>query len=207
MPERGFRALRRPGREPAAPGVARQCGGCTLCCTVLRVDELGKLGGEPCRYLDGAGAGCGIHPHRPRICRRYRCLWLQGAFDPEDRPDRIGAVLDLLSQGGTAHLAVREAQPGALERSPRLAAIVGRYRSFLPVHVSDTRRVMDPDARVRVLLPDGSEQHLEGERITVLREGRVVQRHRLPWAERLARRVVQRARAWRLRRMLRRAGR
>jgi hypothetical protein len=173
---------------------------------VLRVDEIGKLGGEPCRHLDPDGAGCGIHARRPAICRRYRCLWLQGAFEPADRPDRLGAVLDLLSQGGTPHLAVREAEPGALGRSPRLEAIVARYRRFLPVHVSDTRAVLDPDAPVRVLLPDGAEQLLEGERVTVLREGRVVERRRLPWMERLVRRAVQRLRARRLRRARRRAG-
>ena len=205
MSEGRFRAVRRP--RDAAPDVVpeRACGACTLCCTVLRVDELGKPGGVPCRHLRAGAPGCGIHATRPTICRRYRCLWLQGGLEEEDRPDRLGAVLDLLTQAGTTHLAVREAEPGALERSPRLRAVAERYRAFLPVRITDTRDVMDPDAPVRLLLPDGEEQRVEGEWVSVFREGRLAERRRLSAPQRLARRALLRFRRWRVARARRRA--
>jgi len=197
--EREFRAVLRPGDAPPDAPSERSCGGCTLCCTVLRVDELGKLGGTPCAKLRADAGGCGIYQSRPSICRRYRCLWLQGAFQEADRPDRIGAVLDLLTRAGTTHLAVREAAPGALDRSERLGAIAGRYRAFMPVHVTDAHDVMNPDAPVRVLLPDGVEQRIEGEWVTTLRSGCPAERRRLSWFQRRVRQLLQWLRAARLR--------
>jgi len=72
--------------SPEAPrgsdaAAERRCDACSLCCTVLRVDALSKLGGLPCRHLGPPGTGCGIHTRRPGICRAYRCLWLQGGLE------------------------------------------------------------------------------------------------------------------------------
>ena len=205
MGEREFRAVLRPGDARADAECERACGDCTLCCTVLRVDELGKPGGTPCAKLRLDGGGCAIHERRPGICRRYRCLWLQGAFDEEDRPDRLGAVLDLLTRAGTTHLAIREAAPGAIDRSDRLRDIAGRYRSFMPVRVTDASDVMNPDAPLRLLLPGGEERRVEGDTVSVWRDGRLVETRRLPWVQRLARRVLERVERARLRRAARRA--
>jgi hypothetical protein len=113
-------------------------------------------------------------------------------------------VLDLLTRAGATHLAVREAEPGALDRSERLGAIAERYRVFMPVHVTDTRDVMNPDAPLRVLLSDGVEQRFEGEWVTTLRPGRPPERIRLPWLQRQLRRLLQPLREARLRRASRR---
>jgi hypothetical protein len=162
------------------------------------VDALRKLGGVPCAMLGGEG-GCSIYPERPKICRVYRCMWLQGAFEDADRPDRVGAVLDLLNPAGTPLLAVRESVPGAAADSPRLAAIIDRYRSFMPVRISNARDVMDADAAFRLLLPSGEERVIQGDEIRVLRQGREVERRRMPWLQRSLRRGIQRIRRWRLR--------
>ncbi|MEE8167216.1 MAG: hypothetical protein V3T64_16740 [Myxococcota bacterium] len=77
-----------PGRERRA--AKRSCGSCSLCCTLLRVDELHKVAGEDCIHQRGT-AGCGIYETRPPICRGYRCLWLQGGLEDDERPDRTGA--------------------------------------------------------------------------------------------------------------------
>ncbi len=192
-------------RVTEARAVERVCGGCSLCCTVLRVDELGKLGGEPCVHQrTGEEGGCSIHPTRPGICRAYRCLWLRGGLDEPDRPDRLGAVLDVASEGGSPYLAVREAEPGAFDRSPRLREIAERYRASMPVRVTTARDVMNPDRPYRVLLPDGEEQRFDGDWVTVLQEGCPPQRRRVPWLERGVRRLALRLQAWRLRRLRRR---
>jgi len=184
----------------SAPASPRACGACDLCCTLLRVDELGKPAGRDCVHLRRPGHGCAIHPRRPQVCRDYRCLWLRGGLDDADRPDRLGALLDVVSDGaGGARLDVREAAPGAFERSPRLRAIAKRYRASLPVRVLGPDAVHDPDAPIRILLPDGEEQQVAGDRVSVRRDGEVVARRRAPWLERQARRLALRWRAHRLR--------
>jgi hypothetical protein len=166
---------------------------------VLRVDELHKLGGVPCKELDPKG-GCGVHPTRPRICREYECLWLQGRLTEGDRPDRLGAVLDLLSEGGTARLAIREARPGAFDQSPRLAEVAESFRSSVVVRVSGSDDVLDPDAPYRMLLPGGETHRVEGEWTTITWADGRSERRRLPWLERSLRRFLLALRRWRLRR-------
>ena len=193
----GFRPVLRPSDASEDAATERACGACSLCCTVLRVDELAKPGGTPCPKLRPDDPRCGVHASRPSICRRYRCLWLQGGLEEEDRPDRLGAVLDLLTEAGQTYLAVREARPGAFEGSPRLGEVVARYRAFLPVRLCDTADVMNPDAPFRLLLPGGEERRIAGDEVDVYRDGELLERRRLPWLERRARRVVNALRAWR----------
>ena len=168
------------------------CGACTLCCRLLRVDELRKLGGTACRELRKAPLppGCGIHATRPPICRAYACLWLTGGLDEADRPDRLGAILDVATEGGVTRLRVHEAEPGAYERSERLREIVARYRESMPVRIANVAQVDDPEAPVRELGPGGSEQRIEGEWLVRFESARECERRRLPWLERRLRRVA-----------------
>jgi Fe-S-cluster containining protein len=167
---------------------ARACGTCSLCCTVLRVDELRKLGGTACVH-QREGGGCGVHATRPQICRAYQCLWLRGTLRDEDRPDRLGAVLDVVTQGASPWLEIREASPGAFDRSARLREIADSYRRSMPVRIGDVADVLDPARRFRVLLPDGAERVVEGEWTTLRRPGEPDTTLRLPPLERWLRRV------------------
>jgi Fe-S-cluster containining protein len=193
-----------PAIREAAPATDRACGSCSLCCTVLRVDELAKLGGTDCPHQRSEG-GCGIYERRPGICRSYRCLWLRGHFEESDRPDRVGAVLDFVNRGGQLMLEVREAQRGSFDASPRLQELAERQRASLPVRITDADDVMDPDRPFRVLLPGGEEHRVAGERIEVLRPGEPAEVRRLPLLERLVRRVTLRLRSRSLRRLARAA--
>ncbi len=192
-------AVLRPG--DASPDVvpSRDCGPCTLCCTVLRVDDLKKLGGVACAHLRADSAGCGIYQDRPRICRTYRCLWLQGGLEDDDRPDRLDAVLDLLTEGGTTRLSVRESVPGAADTNPRLREVIAQFRASVPVRISDVRDVMNPDAPFRVLLPGGEEHRLAGDTRTLWRDGVCQSTERLPLLDRVVRRIVHAIRAFRVR--------
>ena len=204
-------------REQRAIG--RACGTCSLCCTVLRVDELGKRAGVDCihqRHGPGRGSGdgrgfeggddsafeggCAVHETRPPVCRGYRCLWLQGGLEEEERPDRLGAVVDLETTGTGVRLAIREAFRGAFDGSAPLQAVADRYREQMPVRISDAEDVMNPDRPFRVLLGEGLEHRVEGERVEIFRRGVLVETRRLPWAERWVRRFVN---AWRARRLAR----
>ena len=177
----------------------RACGECSLCCTVLRVDELRKQGGTDCAQ-QRAGGGCAIHPTRPQICRGYRCLWLQGGLEEGDRPDRLGAVMDLVTQGGATRFSIQEARSGAFDGSPRLAAIAAQYRESMPVRIVEAGNVLDPDRPFRVLLPGGEEQRVRGETIELYRDGVAIAAKRMPWLERVVRRLAIRLRARRVRR-------
>lgn len=178
----------------------RSCGSCSSCCTVLRVDELQKLGGVPCVHQDQSGPGCSVHAHRPAVCRGYHCLWLKGGLSEECRPDRLGAVLDVVHDGAQARLEIRECRPGAFEDSSELAEIAERYRVTMPVRVTDVAAVLDPDRPYRVLLPDGEEHRVRGEWTEIHRGGKWVETRRLSWIERWTRRSIL---AWRSRRLRR----
>ena len=174
--------------ERARRAASRSCGTCSHCCTVLRVDELAKPAGIDCVHQRGE-RGCGIHASRPEICRRYACLWLQGGLEDDERPDATGGIVDLEAVGPDVRLGIREIERGAFDRSPALQAIAERYRSEMPVRITDAEDVMNPDRPFRVLLADGIEQRLAGDQIEVLRDGVLVEQRVLPWAERFGRRV------------------
>jgi len=180
------------GERELPEGPERICGECSLCCTVLRVDALAKLGGTPCRHQQSGNpaGGCGIHTRRPEICRGYRCLWLSGSLEDGDRPDRLGAVLSLTTEAETPSLFVHEARSGAFNASPRLQEIANVWRESLPVRIADSESVMDPDRPQRVLLPGGEERIIAGDRITLRRPGRPDEESRLPLFDRSLRRAV-----------------
>jgi len=178
-----------PGSEERRSRAAeRECGSCSLCCTVLRVDELDKAAGRDCPHQRGEH-GCGIYAKRPQICRGYECLWRQGGLEDDERPDVTGGIVDLETVGVGLRLSIRVEGRGDFEKSQPLQAIAERYRNEMPVRVSDAEDVMNPDRPFRVLMPAGVMHHVEGERIDVYQDGVHVERSVLPWAERWARRL------------------
>lgn len=176
-----------PSESDVFPAADRVCGECSLCCTLLRVDPLAKLAGTPCPHLGVGGTGCSIYAARPPICREYRCLWLRGGLAPEDRPDRLGAVLDLWARGTDVRLDIRQSLPGIFDGSPRLQQIAARYRETMAVRITDVDDVMNSDRPFRVLLPDGSENRVRGDIVETHREGPRVEIRRSPWLERAVR--------------------
>src|SRR5262245_61276264 len=76
------------------PAEENACGGCTLCCKVLNIEELQKPQGRWCEHAQ-KGRGCGIYtdPARPAICADFHCLWQLQGLPPQLRPDRIHGVL------------------------------------------------------------------------------------------------------------------
>ncbi len=190
--------------EQSGGNLTRTCGDCSLCCTVLRVDELGKLGGSDCVHQNRRGPGCSIHPRRPGICRAYRCLWLSGGLEAGDRPDRLGAVLDVVAEGPLIRLEIRERRPGCFDRSERLVSIADEYRESMPVRITDVAEVLNPSRGYRLLLPKGEEHRVKGDWTEIHKPGETVQRRRLPLLERIVRRISLAVQRVRLRRAMQR---
>lgn len=73
----------------------RACGDCTLCCSVMAIDqpEIQKEAGVLCRHCDG---GCRIYDARPQLCRDYHCGWRQlPILDDDWRPDLSGVFVEI----------------------------------------------------------------------------------------------------------------
>jgi hypothetical protein len=111
--------------EHAAPG--RECGACTVCCTVLAEVELKKPMRCACDHVERGG--CGIYANRPQGCRDFHCLWLRGALPAgeEFRPDRLGVLFDGYRRKGSdrVRLVALEAWNGAFEQPAARALIAG----------------------------------------------------------------------------------
>lgn len=96
-----------PKRLPVVEDV-RECGGCTLCCTLLAVEAIGK--DEQTRCDHECEQGCAIYSTRPEPCKAFRCYWHLGILPIELRPDKVGAFV---SQFHGRVLAVWERESGA----------------------------------------------------------------------------------------------
>ena len=160
-----------------------------MCCTLLRVDELTKLAGRSCVHQNTHGPGCAIHEHRPTVCRGYACLWLKGGLEDSDRPDRLGAVIDLRSEGMGARLEIRQARPDEFDRNQRLRDIAETFRAQMPVRISDVADVMDESRPHRILLDGDVEHRVTGEWTEIFEGGKQVARKRQPFLERTVRRI------------------
>lgn len=180
----------------------RRCGECSLCCTVLRVDPLRKLGGVACVHQKiGSKASCEIHgrPERPALCGAYRCSWLRGRFTSDDRPDRLGAVLDFGSHGGVPVLTIRESAVGVFDASARLREIADEVRESMPVRITSADDVMNADREYRILQAAGKELRVSGERVERWLAGELEGSERIPYFERWLRRFTLVWQRWRLR--------
>lgn len=80
------------------PTPTRQCGGCTLCCKLLPIKEIGKRAGERCMYQITGGCSVYHMPGRmPRSCFFWNCRWLvDDDTADQKRPDKSHLVIDML---------------------------------------------------------------------------------------------------------------
>ncbi len=92
----------------------RKCGTCSACCTTHGVTELEKPHATSCDKL--CAKGCSIYGQHPPSCKEFKCLWLHGALEGADRPDRLGIVFDFNEpHNGVQSLSAREYGEGAFE--------------------------------------------------------------------------------------------
>ncbi len=82
-------------RQLDALPTTRTCAGCDLCCTILKIPELGKPAWTPCWNLKGDHQGCAIWGEHPEACKTYVCLWRMSdeVLPPELFPAGCGFLL------------------------------------------------------------------------------------------------------------------
>lgn len=140
--------------EEPQPVAGRSCDGCTLCCKVMRADELQKPSWQWCPHCL-IGEGCGIHATRPGDCRSYLCEYLKNPGVPDDwYPKTSHMIIEMLDDGVNAHIYVDPDHPGAWRSEPYYSDIkdiareAARRRSRVTVHVGREQIVVFPDRDV-----------------------------------------------------------
>ena len=95
--------------------MARSCGDCIACCVYLRIDDekLQKAGMTHCPHLtlpgpikedeiyltgDSCKGNCSVYSDQPKVCDNYKCAWLLGYGNEEDRPDKSLILFDTAHQ-------------------------------------------------------------------------------------------------------------
>lgn len=137
---------------PASPIVAgRGCGTCTLCCKVLRIDELAKPQGTWCPKCD-VGRGCAIYADRPGECRSFYCGYLTvEGLGPEWWPAKSKIVL--VSELGGKRIAAHmdPARPDAWRNEPFYSQLKRWAQDGVITHDQVVAYVGN---RVTVIFPD-----------------------------------------------------
>jgi Fe-S-cluster containining protein len=99
----------------------RRCGDCSLCCKLLKVEEFVDPNDQTSELTfykpelkwcpQCTKPGCAIYETRPVACKTFRCAWLEGFFDEEDRPDRVGFVTAPYEGEGDKYIRIIESRP------------------------------------------------------------------------------------------------
>ena len=71
----------------------RECGSCTLCCTITRVPELEKPEYETCKFCE-LSKGCSIYKDRPKSCQDFKCAWLKGDMPDTMKPNEAHVMIE-----------------------------------------------------------------------------------------------------------------
>jgi hypothetical protein len=96
----------------------RDCDGCTACCKILSITELGKPMGKWCPNCS-IGIRCEIYDSRPAECRDFYCGYLQHPdFDDRWRPDRCKFVIVAELEGTRLAIHMDPGFPSAWRREP-----------------------------------------------------------------------------------------
>ncbi len=97
----------------------RNCGDCSLCCKLIRVEAFAKPAGTWCTHCAPGSGRCTIYDSRPAECRDFYCAWMVSPGLGDDwRPNKCRMVLRLEADGKLIALHVDPADPTAWRREP-----------------------------------------------------------------------------------------
>lgn len=126
------------------------CDGCTDCCIVTGVREIGKPYYCDCIHIKDSK--CNIYESRPDSCAEFHCLWQTGIFGrgTDFRPDNFGLLFDIEEESGKTWIAIYETRPHD-RPNPRLLELLDRLvTSGYPFHGA---KYYKHDAKVGVQYP------------------------------------------------------
>ena len=141
----------------------RECGSCSMCCKVLRVDwfEPVKEAGKWCQHCR-PGKGCAIWDTRPQQCGAWHCNWRKNPeLGDQWRPDRSGFLINRSALHMPFEVIVDPSKPDSWRKEPyysvlkRAAAALIAEKSILVVQIGARQILMLPDNEVPV--PKGLE--------------------------------------------------
>jgi hypothetical protein len=129
----------------------RGCGGCTMCCKLLSVEELETPPLSWCPHCITT-AGCGIYADRPTECRQFYCEYLLDAGMGEHwKPSRCKMVVVLEEHVNELVIHTDPARPHAWRREPfhsdirSWARTAARKGMRVVVWENDRKIVIAPD--------------------------------------------------------------
>jgi hypothetical protein len=126
----------------------RECGECTLCCTLLGIKELKKPPLRTCQHVVPR-CGCSIYATRPAVCRGFECVWLTSTIAPEVmRPDKIHGFM-VPTKDGNVIVHEDPAYPGMA-----LAALKPLLDRWLAAHPANYYVVLTGQRRMRTFFGD-----------------------------------------------------
>jgi hypothetical protein len=129
----------------------RQCGGCTLCCKLMGVRQLGKPAGAWCVHCE-CSTGCAIYETRPEDCRIFNCGYLyMPNLDERWKPAVCKFVLSTDETESHMKIVVDPDRPDAGHKEPYYSA----FKSWACVAVRQGGNVLvEIGKRVIAILPD-----------------------------------------------------
>ena len=130
----------------------RNCGGCTLCCKLLSVEEIETPPLAWCPNCD-ARKGCAIYDDRPAECRHFYCEYLlNGTLGVHWRPSKCKMVVVLEEYANALVIHVDPSRPHAWRQEPFYSEIrqwarrEARQQRQVVVWQGDTKIVISPEA-------------------------------------------------------------
>jgi hypothetical protein len=128
----------------------RNCHGCTLCCKMLRVEELNKPPLTWCALCD-AKAGCKAYEERPSECRAFYCGYLlDSALDDRWKPANCKLIVTFEEHANEILIHVDPDRPDAWRKEPfysqicRWALTAARTQGKVIVWQGDTKITISP---------------------------------------------------------------
>lgn len=159
-------------KDPKKVAAKRSCGSCTACCTckTLEVPDCKPLEAV-CAHLRkgrrGRRSGCAIYENRPEHCRDYACYWRLGVLTKNERPDKLGLILDtaapnmdqVIAAAGVPVVLARETYPGSSRRIRAKAAVLSLIQKFAVIYVG-----IPGGSSVRAATPELTDKVIEAVR-------------------------------------------
>jgi len=141
----------------------RDCGECKACCILPAIKEptLDKPAGVRCKNLkkeDSACDSCTIYKDRPAPCAAFKCLWLRGFGDENDRPDKSKVMSYFHRADNGTWIYVMELADKAHKTTGKNILIDTLNRVPVPIIVSDFNTPFGEDKGDYVIVSKELEQ-------------------------------------------------